>query len=151
MKATERARLIKQYNKLYTRLYLEEGYHCFYCNDYASSLDHTPPLSLVEVYGADNLRKAEIPFALVPCCSECNQYLGSRKLLDVESRLTYLEKKYNKLFEKRVRWTNEEIKEMGEFFQKSLRARQTREDELLRKIRSIQQRQCKPWTYPTLD
>ena len=151
MKASERFRLVKLYHHLYTRLYLDEGYHCFYCGDYASDLDHVPPLSLLEVYGVEQLKKAEIPFALIPSCSECNSMLSNRKLLDVISRLEYLDKRYNKAYDKRVVWTPKEIEEMGEFFQKALKARNIRDDELIRKIRAIEQRLVKPWTFPTVD
>lgn len=151
MKNSERIRLYKTYNSLYTRHYIEEGYVCIYCNSPAETLDHSPPLSWIEPFGVSAFRKASIPLVTVPCCKECNNLLGDRKLLTVEERLEYLEKKYHSLFDKLVRWSEEEINEMGASFQKTLRAQQWREEDLSRKIRAVEQRLVKPWTLPTFD
>jgi hypothetical protein len=151
MKTRERNRLYTTYNQFYDRHYIEEGYMCFYCNDYAETLDHVPPLSWIEVFKLENLRKNGIPLATVPCCAECNRLLGGRKLLTVEDRLEYLETKYSALFEKLARWSDEEIEEMGQSFRQTLKSQRHREDELMRKIRAIEQRQIKPWTFPRLD
>lgn len=151
MKISERNRLYRTYNPLYTRHYIEEGYQCFYCNSPAETLDHVPPLSWIEPFGTEALSKAKIALSTVPCCRECNTFLGDRKLLTVDDRLEYLEKKYHTLFDKLVRWSDEELAEMGESFQKSIRAQQWRERDLMDKIRAIEKRSCKPWTFPDMD
>ena len=151
MKNSERNRLYRTYNTLYTRHYIEEGYICIYCNSPADTLDHVPPLSWIEPFGLETFRSSGIPLSTVPCCRECNSLLGDRKLLTVQDRLEYLEKKYHSLFDKLVRWSDEEIEEMGESFQKSIRAQKWRENDLSRKIRAIEQRSVKPWTLPDMD
>lgn len=148
MKNSERNRLYRTYNTLYNRHYIEEGYVCIYCNSPAETLDHVPPLAWIEPFGLETLRKSGIPLSTVPCCRECNGLLGDRKLLTVEDRLEYLEKKYNSLFDKLVRWSDDELEDMGESFQKSIRAQRWREDDLSRKIRAIEQRIVRPWTLP---
>jgi hypothetical protein len=148
MKAPERARLIKIYNQLYERLYLEEGYVCFYCNDEAEGLDHTPPLAWIETYSTKTLRENKIPFALIPCCAECNRLLSDRRLLTAEERLEFLETKYQSLYTKVVAWDEDEIAEMGQAFQKSIKNYSKRKDEIARKIQAIKQRSVKPWTFP---
>lgn len=151
MNKRERTRLYRTYHQLYTQHYIEEGYTCIYCGAPGDTLDHSPPLSWLEPFGIEALRRAKIPLTTVPCCSECNGLLGDRKLLTVTDRLEYLEKKYHSLFEKLVRWSDEELEEMGESFQRSIRAQRYREDELIRKIRAIEQRIVKPWTLPDVD
>jgi hypothetical protein len=151
MNKQERNRLYRTYNRLYTRHYIEEGYFCIYCLSPADTLDHVPPLAWIETFGTEALRKSKIPLATVPCCRECNSLLGDRKLLTVMDRLEYLEKRYNKLFDKLVRWSDDELEEMGQSFQQSIRAQRYREDELIRKIRAIEQRIIRPWTLPDMD
>jgi hypothetical protein len=151
MNNKERNRLYRTYNGLYSRHYIEEGYTCIYCACPAETLDHVPPLSWVETFGLEALRRSQIPLSTVPCCSECNRLLGARKLITVMDRLEFLEEKYHSLFEKLVRWSDDELSEMGESFQKSIRAQRYREDELLNKIRAIEQRIVKPWTLPDMN
>lgn len=151
MKNSERNRLYRTYNALYNPHYIEEGYFCIYCNSPADTRDHVPPLAWVEPFGLETFRKSGIPFVTVPSCRECNGLLGDRKLLTVEDRLEYLEKKYHDLFDKLVRWSDDELEEMGDSFQKSIRAQRHREEDLKRKIRAIEQRAVKPWTLPSMD
>jgi hypothetical protein len=151
MNKQERNTLHRIYNGLYTRHYIEEGYFCIYCLAPADTLDHVPPLAWIEPFGIEAFRRSKIPLVTVPCCRECSGLLGDRKLLTVMDRLEYLEKKYQSLFDKLVRWSDEELEDMGQSFQQSIRAQRYREDELTRKIRAIQQRVVKPWTLPNVD
>lgn len=148
MKSKERTRLIKTYNHLYERLYTEEGFLCFYCNAPADTLDHSPPLTWVEPYGVKAFKEAQIPFALIPCCAECNTFLGDRKLFTAEDRLEYLINKYHKIQSKLVRWTLDEISEMGDSFKRTLKVTFDRNSEIDRKIEALEIRRSKPWSFP---
>jgi len=148
MKNKERKRIYKLYNHLYERHYIDERWSCFYCNSTADTLDHVPPLSWLEPYGIEAFKKARIPLVTIPCCFECNIQLGDKKLFTVDARLSHLEKIYHDFFDELTHWETEEIQNMGESFKKSLKVQKHREDELKEKIRAIEQRSVKPWTFP---
>jgi hypothetical protein len=144
----ERKRLHELYHRFYDRHYTENRYECFYCSTPADTLDHVPPLSWIEAYGLENLRRARTPLSLVPACGECNSLLGNKKLLYTDDRLRFLETKYHSLFEKLARWTDDEIAEMGPSFQQSLKVPRYRELELMDKIRGIERRLVKSESWP---
>lgn len=148
-KAKERKRLLQIFGHLYERHYTEEGYRCFYCNEAADGLDHVPPISWVETYSKEFWKENQYPFATIPCCRDCNSALGNRRLFSVEDRLKFLESFYDAKFTKEyIPWSEAEIREMGPFFQKSIRARQEKARIFLDKVQAVQKRLIKPDTFP---
>ena len=147
--AKERARLQEIYGGLYKRHFITEGYKCFYCGETAQCLDHSPPLTVLEGLPRGYLKRNEIPYALLPCCYECNAALGGKSFLTVFERLIYLESYYDAYFKKQKgKWNDEELKEMGENLKRYIQHKQEKLDIYLQKIRAIQLRQLKPETYP---
>jgi hypothetical protein len=149
IKKAARNYLIRTYGGLYSRFMGEDAGDCFYCGALRSCLDHSPPISAFEYVDAKFFKTRQIPLVLVPCCSQCNVYLGDRKLFTVQERLEFLEMKYEKEFARVANlWTDEEIDEMGFSFQKVLRVKQEAQYELARKVRSVQTRAARSWTHP---
>lgn len=148
--AKQRQQLMKLHGSKYKRHFLTEGYYCFYCADPAQCLDHVPPLSMMDVYTYEERKKAEIPAVLLSCCSECNSALGSRLLPTAHERLLYLESHYEAYFKKqKSMWSDDEIEELGESLQNSVKARQEKLNRYIDKIRAIQMRQIRVETHPT--
>lgn len=85
---------------------------CAYCGDFASSRDHVIPVSS----GQSMTTRSTTRKNSVPCCSECNSYLGNRHYHTVGTRAAYLvdriEKEYQKVLSMPP-WTSDEISEMG--------------------------------------
>ena len=151
-KSKERIRLNKLHGHKYKRLFLNEGYFCFYCADPASSLDHVPPLSSMDNLDYDYRKKHSIPCALLPCCMDCNAALGDRKLFTAMERLQYLESYYEaKLMKQRKLWSDDEIEELGGSLKDYVRARQEKISRFMYKIRAIQMRQIRPETFPAMS
>lgn len=147
-----REQLIKQHNHKYIRHYTNEGYYCFYCGDPADTLDHVPPLSVIDSMPYEQRKRFEIPAVLVPCCSECNGALGDRRLTTVQDRLNFLESYYDAFFKKQqAMWHEEEIKQLGYTLQVGVRARQERLQRYIHKIRGIQRRSLFVETHPTFE
>ena len=148
-KNKERMRLQEIYGGLYKRHFITEGYKCFYCGETAQCLDHTPALSVLEGLPKGYMKRNKIPYALLPCCFECNAALGNKSFLTAFERLMYLESYYEAFFKKQQRkWDNEEIEEMGDNLKRYIKHQKEKLDIYVQKIRAIQLRQMKPETYP---
>ena len=105
--------LLTIYGERYKRLYpvnLEDKGLCFYCGEYATTMDHVPPLAVVE-----NISRLEDHF-LVPSCFECNSLAGDEPHTDLEERRDFirskLHKKYKSLIRQSAHWYEEEIDEL---------------------------------------
>ena len=137
------------YHHLYERHYLEEGYVCMYCGEPADTLDHIPPLSVMRLLDAERRRKDGIVCSLVPCCRECNLVLGGRHLLTVADRLEFLEKHYEKKFDKQESfWSDDEINELGFSLRNFVKAKQQKLNRYIDMIRNIQLRMINTDTHP---
>ena len=105
-------------NKTYDSRYKElENPCCVYCGDKQEVLDHVPPISFLESYGETLLiTEYNAPFVKVPCCYECNAFLGDSPLFNIKERKEYIHKKllftYKKILEA-PEWTLEEIEELS--------------------------------------
>lgn len=84
------------------------GTSCFYCNEYAHTIDHVPAVSIVRFYPQYKRYK-------VKCCSTCNSILGNSFLNTFKSRCEFLIKRYTKRFARLINmpiWEREEIEEL---------------------------------------
>lgn len=148
-KRKEREHLMRVHGHKYKRHFITEGYYCFYCGQSADTLDHVPPLSLMDIYTQETRKKKRIPATLVPCCSECNSALSNRNLPTVMDRLMYLESYYEAYFKKqKAQWTEEEIEELGSSLREYVRHKQDKLNVYKDKIRAIQLRSIKDETHP---
>jgi hypothetical protein len=151
-KSKHREELMKKHHHKYVRHYTNEGYYCFYCGDPAEGLDHVPPLSLIDAMPYEKRKRAKIPAVLLACCGECNNALNSRRLVNVDERLEFLESFYDAKFKKQnSMWTEEEILELGPSLQNSVRAKQEQLQRYIHKIRNIQRRYRLVETHPTWE
>lgn len=138
------------YSHLYVRHHYEGDHErCFYCGDARDGVDHVPPLDTVEYVTPEVLRKLKIPLVLIPSCLDCNMQLGAKALGIVEERLDYLLRKLQEKYNKEaVDWTEEEIKEMSPMFQRMIRGRARRVNEIAARINGILYRLSHPDTFP---
>lgn len=111
----------QRFSRWYTWDY---GDCCRYCGACAESIDHAYPISLLaieaEIYGWKSVW--DMPFDLrrhvkvVPCCSECNNHLGNKRIFGIKNRKKsvnkYLKKKYKKYLQK-IEWSDDELLELG--------------------------------------
>ena len=140
---------MKTHGHKYKRHFLSEGYYCFYCGDPASTLDHVPPLNEMDHLPYEKRKRDKIPASLLPCCLECNQALGSRRLVYVEERLLFLESYYDaKLKKKSAQWTDDEINELGYSLKEYVKHEQEKLRRYVDKIRNIQGRYIRTETHP---
>ena len=76
----------------YTIFY--RGKKCYYCGDIASTMDHSPAISIAYATGVDYFTSQDIPLYKVSCCDECNILLGNKELNTLNERVIFI---YNKL------------------------------------------------------
>lgn len=93
-----------------TNLMRSDGRCCVYCGDYYQCRDHIVPVAWESVY------RTYRPGDTVPCCSECNSYLGDRPIFTLEDRAHYLVDAY--ITKRRdilsyPLWTEAEIEALG--------------------------------------
>lgn len=85
-----------------------QNYICFYCGAPADTIDHCPPLSIVDTY-------LHYDRVLLRCCSLCNSLLSHRVLLTPLARCEYLKERYSKRWRKDIEmpyWADDEIEEL---------------------------------------
>ncbi len=103
-----------RYHKFYMRFWVNEK--CYYCGDKAGNIDHVPPIDYVYSYGRDAVESNGITLLLVSCCTNCNELLGSKALLTLDTRVVYLygriQKKYSSVLESR-HWEQDELDQLG--------------------------------------
>jgi len=145
-----RALLLKEYGRLYKRhIYDGSDSVCFYCGDNKHHMDHVPPLSIVDYATPERLRMLKIPMVLIPCCGDCNIQLGAKRLGTVEERLSYLYGYLTSKVEREIAlWSEPEIEEMSPMFQKMIRSRRAKFNILIERLRGVEDRLCRPETYP---
>lgn len=83
-----------------------------YCGDFRECLDHVPPLHVVDLVTPKVLRENNVEFMKVPCCTDCNDILGSKHLATLSERINFI---YNKLVNKlegETLWSDDEIEEL---------------------------------------
>lgn len=146
MKNQERNRLLRTYGKFYTKHYYDRppeiGGDCYYCGEFAGTIEHVPPISLIENHPIKEWKERGFDIITVRCCSDCNGKLGNKAYLTVETRLNFLEKKLMKEYEKALSmWSEDELSELSEQFRKQVVAKQKQKFMLLERIRNIQWRQ----------
>lgn len=119
-----RQELESRYGHMYRKFTLFDEEKCFYCGMLKQTQDHVPALSWVGAYGSEYFINYGYKFLLVPCCSECNNWLGSLKKFSLYERALYIENKIWQKYEKYINgpvWDDDEIAEMGKAFRKQLR------------------------------
>lgn len=146
---TPRQLLIKTYGHLYTRWCFEgDTGRCFYCDEAPAGRDHAPALFWMDaLVNAKHNRKYE--YWMVPCCTECNALLGNRPLHTLYARAMYIEQKLSKKYEaKHVLWSSAELAQMSRTMQASIKARLTKNQILLDRIRAVQLRLANSESFP---
>lgn len=97
------------YNFTYEAHSSLEWHTCFYCGQYADTVDHVPPISLFNFYS--NYYRV-----LLKSCGECNSALGGKFLPTPLVRVEFLIKKYKKRYRKILclpSWHKEEINDLS--------------------------------------
>jgi len=139
MKNNHRKQLLAVYGQLYTFDARGDRYKCVYCGDVRECVDHVPPLTLVESKTPEALRDAGVMLITYPCCSTCNEQLGSKPLATYEERLIFLYNRYLDKADRQPMWQQWEIDELGGELKKLVLARQLQlRRELLARIRGIE-------------
>jgi len=147
-----RRALEKQYGELYTRHFKCDQNFCFYCGDVMNCIDHSPPLKAFDTYNSSYFNENEIPLTKVPCCNRCNMKLGSKMLLTIEERLDFLEISYeSELNRLKGLWSDDEIEQMGRGLKDYIVARKAHQRLIIDKIRGVQSRIVKPYTFPKFE
>lgn len=146
----QRRMMLAQYGHLYFR-HLDAGADlCFYCGERRECLDHRPPIDSLAANGPQSLREARIPMVLLPCCRDCNQRLGSRPLLTALEACTYLRETLEQAYEKGTTlWSEEDEKPMSPMFRKLIKARRQAAQQLVSRVRFLQQREIEHELMPT--
>ena len=136
--------LMKEYGKLYSRWYPDEGKDCcVYCGDDATCLDHCPPLESAQLVVKDHRarKKYDIYFILLQSCSSCNSRLGSKPFLTLYERTDFIMRSIEKEYEKKFTlWSKEEEKEMSPMFRKIIQSKRAELANLSRRVRWSQWR-----------
>src|ERR1041385_4788807 len=88
---------------------------CTYCNSpYGDTLDHVVPWSYT--HGTKRRGKpgaADNGHRRVPACRECNNLLSDALLFTVRERRAYVRQRLRERYGVPVRWTDEELDELG--------------------------------------
>lgn len=151
MNKTERQRLLSVYGPSYGLHYHDSVQRgtCFYCGDFADTRDHSPPLAWVDSRKLTAWAEDGIPLVLVPSCCDCNSLLGSKPLFTVYERACAVSDTLEKRYEKAAAlWTDDEIAEMGESFQRTLKARKADLTFLIDRLRHAQWRTLQHDSFP---
>jgi len=94
---------------------------CTYCGEHADCYDHTIPVA----YRHNTRNNSENRTYAVPSCTECNTTLGAAPLFTIRERAEYVLKKYmckHKKILNFVDWCDEELEEMSEDFNRTIKA-----------------------------
>jgi len=106
--------LEKTYNSRYKEL---KDVCCMYCGDKYEVLDHVPPISFLDSYGENVLiTEYNAPFVKVPCCRECNEFLGALPLFSIKERKDFIHKTLTTTYKKILEspdWDLDEIEELS--------------------------------------
>lgn len=98
------------------RLWPHGGDGCAYCNVYADTYDHVPPLSVVHALGLEHFSAVGVKLWLVPACRECNSLLSSCGAQTVTERRLVARAKLRKKYAHYLRigeWLPHELDELG--------------------------------------
>jgi hypothetical protein len=68
---------LKSFRHLYLPLETVDEKACYYCGGLANTLDHCPPLLMVDSVGVSYFQERGIPFLLIPACGRCNNDMGT--------------------------------------------------------------------------
>lgn len=93
---------------------------CFYCSAKAVSRDHTIPHSFVR----NNLVSRHYSTDCVPACCECNTLLSNKIHHSLSERIEFLLHRVAQRHAKTLKlpdWTDDELEEMGESLQSSIK------------------------------
>jgi len=104
----ERRAFKKAYKNSYIKIALPDSEleKCFYCGEWAFSIDHVPPIT--------HLGDFKLGF-LIPACQECNCILNDRRFNTLGERCEYIKRKLKKRYGSILYispWSNEEIDEL---------------------------------------
>jgi hypothetical protein len=95
---------------------------CTYCGEWGDTRDHVTPVAW------NRVRRQNGPAPqknTVPCCSECNSFLGARPLFTIEDRASYLAEALSKYHRKILalpNWSVDELAELGATVRRSVLA-----------------------------
>lgn len=123
MRMTSRNVLINRYDPVYREIGAR-GDPCTYCGQVSDTMDHIPPIHMVEqasLAGSDQ----EGPFIKVPACHECNSIIGSKRLLTIKARRNHVKDKLRAKYKHFLRipnWDEDELAEVSPEFAKEIRA-----------------------------
>lgn len=147
-----RKSLMRSYGHLYKLHRFEGDSKCFYCGEDKTQRDHVPPLSFLDYVSTKQLRELEIPMVLISCCGDCNRKLGSKRLLTVAERLSFLYGRLNSEYEKvHALWCEDEMKEMSPMFRKMIRTQSEINKSLLVRIKNIELRMLDTDSHPIYE
>ena len=123
MALTPRKVLEARYDPIYREIG-SRGDPCTYCGQISDTMDHVPPISMVEqasLAGADQ----DGPFIKVPACLECNSIIGSKRLLTIKARRKHVKDRLRVKYQHFLRipnWDEDELVEVSPEFAKEIRA-----------------------------
>jgi hypothetical protein len=116
-KEVVRKRNMELFGSLYADMALHDPsdkWKCFYCGQDGGTVDHQPPLSVIEDMVTSGLG---FECVKVPACHHCNSLLGQFPSTTLSERFEELKEKLRKKYCKELRiqgqWTIEEILELG--------------------------------------
>lgn len=134
----ERLLLQKVFGKRYVHHYSKFP-GCFYCGDFAQTIDHCPAISFCSVKDAKWFKENKIKFYTVQCCVSCNSRLSNRRLFTLQERAEYIVRRLEIEAEKFILWSDKEMQEMSPMFRQMIMAKKTQHKALLARIRFCQQ------------
>ena len=117
-------------------------YDCHYCGAPADTKDHIVPVSYL-LNGRP--KKPKGVGETVDCCRECNSLLGAKALFTIEERAHEIAQCLTRRHKRELNapvWTDEEIAELGDSLQKSVKAKQFLRTEVLERIRNATSVAC---------
>jgi len=114
---------------------------CFYCDQPRETLDHCPPLAMIEHCDLQELREQNVPLVLVPSCFACNADLGAKRLWTPRERLAYLHQKLTQKIDKYFRaWTPEDVASLGYSLRVMVESKQSKVRGWVERLRGVEQR-----------
>lgn len=124
MSAKKQRKLREQ---LFDPLYNERGRYgdpCTYCGQVSDTLDHIPPLVIVEMKHSAGV-EIDGPLIKVPACSECNSALGSSSKSTIRDRREQVRKHLRKKYRRFLaipNWDEDELAELAPSFAQEVRS-----------------------------